>query len=550
MNVGRLAWRTPTGAMLWEIWGRRKLNFLWQGAALAASVFFVHWKEHGGDGGVLGFASFCCFLGAYCNLLICFGHIEIDARIVQIGFPGRLLLKPVSTARLVLAPMVFGGGVIVAIFAIWAELVWRYWIGVTTSDLLWISAVLLSFFWWMQTLAWSLSWFKGRMLVVVMVAVIHFFVWQMPQMPTSALSGWRWPILAVLLLSAVPAAWTGLKLTRQGQWEGPSWIAMLWSRLRFARARGRRKKFGSAFRAQFWLEWRRQALLPTGFGAGMAFLFFPLCLKCFQWVGADAAPPEPILIALIMPLLASVLMAPSLAKFDPLHSIGEMPVYIAVRPMSNGGFVMAKLAMALATSALIWLITAVSLCFWLTLLEKGALFSKAGWVTTYGPVAYMTGCVPVLLLLVIWTWKNLVAGIGVGLTGRLWIVGASVECRLILLVGLVLLVDTARTNVNFREALLHWLTGILVVCLAAKIAFSIAAFAWGLRRNAITARAVGWIIAGWLVCGLVVAGYAGHVCHTIHKPDLWIWVALGGFLIFPLADLAIAPMALAWSRHR
>ena len=22
MNIGRLAWRTPTGAMLWEIWGR------------------------------------------------------------------------------------------------------------------------------------------------------------------------------------------------------------------------------------------------------------------------------------------------------------------------------------------------------------------------------------------------------------------------------------------------------------------------------------------------------------------------------------------------
>ena len=70
------------------------------------------------------------------------------------------------------------------------------------------------------------------------------------------------------------------------------------------------------------------------------------------------------------------------------------------------------------------------------------------------------------------------------------------------------------------------------------------------RRNAITARAVGCIIGGWLVCGLFVASYAGHVCHAIHKPDLWIWVALGGFLILPLADLAMAPLALAWNRHR
>jgi hypothetical protein len=53
-----------------------------------------------------------------------------------------------------------------------------------------------------------------------------------------------------------------------------------------------------------------------------------------------------------------------------------------------------------------------------------------------------------------------------------------------------------------------------------------------------------------LVCGLFVAGYAGHVCNVINQPDLWIWVGLGGFLILPLADLAITPLALAWNRHR
>ena len=121
---------------------------------------------------------------------------------------------------------------------------------------------------------------------------------------------------------------------------------------------------------------------------------------------------------------------------------------------------------------------------------------------------------------------------------------------MILLVGLFPLVGTARTNVNFREALLHWLTAILIACLAAKIVVSIAAFVWGLRRNAITARAIGWIVGGWLVCGLFVAGYAGHVCNAINQPGLRIWVALGGFLILPLADLAIAPLALAWNRHR
>ena len=82
------------------------------------------------------------------------------------------------------------------------------------------------------------------------------------------------------------------------------------------------------------------------------------------------------------------------------------------------------------------------------------------------------------------------------------------------------------------------------------MAVAIAAFVWGMRRNAITARAIGWMAGGWLVCGLFAAGYEHHVCRAINRPDLWICIALGGFLVLPLADLAIAPLALAWNRHR
>ena len=458
MDVGRLAWRTPTGAMLWEIWGRHKVKFLWDGAALAASCFFVLWRGHGVSqavGEMLGCAAFFFFLGGYGQLLVCLGWFEVDDRTVQFSFPGRLLLKPVGTARLVLVPMLFGGAVIVTISVLWAELAWRHVVGFSTSDLLWTSAVLLSFFWWLQALAWSLPLPKARMLAMVMMGLLHFFVWRMPQMRANALSGWQWPILSVLLASAVPVAWTGLKQMRQGSWEGPSRISTFWSRLCFARARTSRKKFRSAFGAQFWLEWRRQG----------------------------------------------------------------------------------------------WLVTALAfLC--LALMEKEILLSKDGLVTPFGPVAFLAGCVPVLLLLVIWTWKNLVAGIGAGMTGRPWIWMASVYWRMILLVGLFPLVGTARTNVNFRETLFHWLTAILIACLAAKIVVSIAAFACGLRRNAITARAIGWIAGGWLVCGLFVAGCAGHACNAINQPGPRIWVALGGFLLLPLADLAIAPLALAWNRHR
>jgi len=560
MNIGRLAWRTPTGAMIWEIWGRHKVSFLWQGVALAASAFFVYWKTHGASesfGDLLGVASLCCFLGAYLHLMVCFGYMEFDARRVQLGFPGRLLLKPVSTGRLVLVPMVFGGAVVVTIFALWTGLVLPHLSAIRLSNLLWVSTVLLSLFWWLQALEWSLPLLKVRSVVLLMVVVIHFLMLLLPGLVMTfapvwtSQSGWLWGVLYALLMSALPVAWMGLKLMRQGRWEGPSRISMLWSCLPTVRARGTRKRFGSAFRAQFWLEWRRQGLVLPGVWGGIALLVFPVLLTGFKWVGVDTPPPEAILvIMLVLPLALSVVWGFALAKFDLFHSMSELPVYIAVRPMTNGGFVMAKLVMALAASALTWLLTVAAACLCLATVGTGTLFSKAGLVTPFGPVAYMTGCVPVLLLLVIWTWKNLVVGIGAGLTGRSWIIRLFPVWRFTLLLGLFALVVAARTYVNFRETLLHWLTGILIMCLAAKIAVSIAAFIWGLRRNAITARAISWIVGGWSVCGLFVAGYADHVCSAINQPGLRTWVALGGFLVLPLADLAIAPLALAWNRHR
>jgi hypothetical protein len=292
-------------------------------------------------------------------------------------------------------------------------------------------------------------------------------------------------------------------------------------------------------------------LVLPGVWGGIALLVFPVLLTGFKWVGVGTPPPEAILaIMLVLPLALSVVWGFALAKFDLFHSMSELPVYIAVRPMTNGGFVMAKLVMALAASALTWLLTVAAACLCLAIVGTGTLFSKAELVTPFGPVAYMTGCVPVLLLLVIWTWKNLVAGIGAGLTGRSWMIRLFPVWRSTLLLGLFALVVAARTYVNFRETLLHWLTGILIVCLTAKIAVAIIAFVLGLRRNAITARTVGWMVGGWLGCGLFVAGYAGYAFHLTHRPGLWIWVALGGFLVLPLADLAIAPLALAWNRHR
>jgi hypothetical protein len=82
MDVGRLAWRTPAGAMLWEIWGRHKWIFPYHGLALAASACLAYWKTHGAPDNAVGFVyliSSGCFCGSFIPLLACLGYIEVDA---------------------------------------------------------------------------------------------------------------------------------------------------------------------------------------------------------------------------------------------------------------------------------------------------------------------------------------------------------------------------------------------------------------------------------------------------------------------------------------
>ena len=557
MNVGRLAWRTPTGGMLWEIWGRRKLNFALHAAALLAALLCVSWIHHGlGDitRAVLMLFLVCCFLGAFLDLLTCFGYIEVDARKVQAGFPARLLLKPVSTLRLVLTPMIFGGAAVVTVLLLWNKLVLQPLAPAAGLDPLWLGAVVLSFFWWMQSIAWSLPLFPGRQLIIVIAAVIHLMLGMWSEWPANILSRWQWPILSALLVSAVLTAWIGLILMRRGRWEGPTWMAQVWSRLYSARAAGRRKKFRSSFGAQFWLEWRRNGWLLPSLSCAGTFLIIPLIYAAQKQLGELGSGAEFRVVAasliLIGPVMLSGTLGLTIARFDQFRADGELPVYIAIRPMTNGGLVIAKLAMALASSVLTWMLTLTIGCFWLVVLGSGTLIPRLPTASPHGLLAIVIGCVPVLLLLILVTWKNLIGGISAGLTGRRWVTGLFVFWKMAFAIGLAVLIMVVKQDEKFRESLYFCLPGLLIAGLAAKIGIAAMGFVWGLRRNAITARGIGWMAGGWSVCGLFLAGYTGLVCLAINQSGLWIWIVLAGFMVLPLADLAIAPIALMWNRHR
>ena len=558
MALGRLAWRTPTGAQLWEIWGRHKWSFALQAAAFPVCLGFVRWKaglssEIGGS--ILSLVAGGGFVMAYLHLLMCFSYVEADARTVKVAFPGRLFLKPVSTARLVAVPMACGGLVTLIVFLAWANWILRPLGAFAGLDLLWIGLVQLSLFWWLQAIGWSLPPMPGRSLVILLAGIGHLLPGLIPQMFPELHPGWRWLLLGTLFLAAWTIAGVGLTLMRRGMWDDPPRLMSLWNRLCPARSQATRKKFRSAFHAQLWLEWNRQGALLPALSGWIALVVFPLIFLIQKKLGdaGSGAAPEPMVfpvVALVLPMLLSGAVAPAMAKFDPLQPSGELPTYITVRPMTNGGFVVVKLAMALLSSALACLITWTAGAFWMVILGDGSFLAKTGTSTPYGPVALVIGCVPLTMFLVLLTWKNLVAGIGVGLTGRRWVSVLAGGGKMLLQAGFVVLVFKAKLDPDLQETLLRLLPNALVVFLVIKIAFAAFAFRCGLSRSTITAGAVGWIAGGWLLGGIFLAAYSGLICHALGKATFWPQIAMAGFVMLPLADLAIAPLAMAWNRHR
>jgi len=548
MPLGRLAWRSPTGAILWEIWARRKINFACHVAGLAVAAASVHAIQHASSEIVQALFKILLltmFMIAVLDVLTTFAYIEVNAQKVQFSFPRRLLLKPVGTPRLALTPMIAGGVVLVTLLGLWK------WIAQPTLpsnllDPLWLGAVALSFFWWMQALGWSLPYFLGRSLILLALGVAHLFVGAIPLSQFGFLVEWRAAIVVFMLLSALATAVIGLRWMRCGHWEGPSRLGSFWAKFAPVSVRG---KFGSAFQAQFWLEWQRQGrVLPLMSAAIFVTVLPVVCLIMEQSLDpGDQTNLVPVAASflVLMPLMLSGAMGTAMARFDPVRPLGDLPVYIFSRPMTDGGFVLAKLTVALASSALTWLLMVI-------LGLAALLFIRGRHLADlpFGLAGLIAGCVPAILLLVILTWSNLISGIAAGLTGRAWVVGWFSFCKGLGGAGLLGIIMAARFNQDFNSALLRWLLPALSLCLTVKVAFSVVSFRWGLRCNALTPGVVGWILGGWLACGAFVAGYAALVCYALDKPAFWKYGALAGFLLLPLAGLAIAPMAMAWNRHR
>ncbi len=508
------------------------------------------------------------FLLAFPFMLYAFSAIPIEAPIDarDTAFPTRTFTLPVATAILVAVPMFQGATAAAAVWVAWAGAVLRP--AGMKVDLVWSAVLTAALVAWLQALVW---WpFPLRFLRIIVAApVIAAIAWA----PAFTLALGAPPIaVAAALVALLPAAYgvavVGVARARRG--DVPTWT---WpSRLAGAFARSlpsRHAPFSSPLRAQTWFEWRMRGMgFPCMVGpVAVVWMLVVLTGAGEQALATLAVADAPhgaaaAITALTAPgLLLAVLLAvvPLLAAVAGLELGGVRTVdfkqpsgpsgchpFLALRPLTEGALVLAKLRMALRATLTGWALALLAAFLGLGLSGKwrevaGApLFqTHSAWEVAAGLAA---GCAGLLLL----TWLGLVVNLWIGLTGRRWLINAFGAVPVGVFVALALLASWLSSHAQVPAALaaLPYVLAAAVV-LKLLLACGLARVLW--RRGLMHPAALAAAAAVWVVA---VVGAVAVLGWLASDRVSFATVVLGVVLFLPLNRFAAAPLALAWNRHR
>jgi hypothetical protein len=486
---------------------------------------------------------------------VVFAHgSEVRLETPDSGFPARFFVLPVRTSVLVGWPMLGGSLTAMLAWVVWDLLVLRP-AGINTP--LWWTMMLGAVVVTTQALVWipfGLPWIRVPVAVIVLTVLLRAPAF-------LALAGERFTdpateniILSLFAAGVFPVAFllarAGVACARRG--DSPDWLRFIRSLRLFRQPTQKtwntRVAFSSPMRAQIWYEWRLRGVgfplfvlimvltsmtfgvlleqdntQPTG--SGVSFLFIPFLLAGFS----------------------SSLMG---AMGDSIRSLFGLPAFTATRPMSNSAFVVAKLLVAALSAALAWVMVVALTLGWLVF-TGGIRDLSRMWElgVEYLGVARTAACCmlfalgPILLL-----WRMLIGNLWVGLTGRAW-VGQVLAVLFvpILLVAIYEWTSWKEDPARYDRIIgaVPWITTVAVVV---KFGVGWWALRGLVRRGEITVGTAWRIVCVWFAVAVALFGLLIWLNEPGVVPvrDL----AFGVVLFLPFARLALAPLALAWNRHR
>jgi hypothetical protein len=470
----------------------------------------------------------------YCLAIFTFG-LDGDIAARESMYPARMFTLPVSTTALTFWPMLYGA-VVMALLWFATRLLAVFPAGMPVP-VVWPALLAVVLLAWTQALTWMpYAWTGMRVgLAVALLSIIDGIVL------IALYSDARELVMIAILAPQLPLAYwvarTAVARARSGAipvWRG---------RVEAAGTREfggrRRRNFSSPARAQRWLEWQRHGWsLPV-----LVAIVLPFELAMLFVIG-----DTPILVEYM--LVGVLLTPPVMAMFAAAHSrdYGMSP-FLATRPVTSAALIAAKLKVALGSTLLTWLLVLGALPLALRWSGTAPLITEPArriipFVGTRWAIVFM---LLILIVLMATTWKQLVQGLYIGLTGRESLIKGSAFLTLALLfmLGLLLPWITQPTVLATLWDEWPWIPTVLVF-------LKMSAAVWIVVRlyqtQLVSDRVLVTSAALW--CAAVFALYAVLVwlMATPFIPrHLLLLIAI---LLVPLARVSATPLALAWNRHR
>jgi hypothetical protein len=459
-------------------------------------------------------------------------------------FPARLFTLPVTSGALAGWPMLYGTSTMALLWAV--TRLFAPFPAEFDVPMVWPALLAASLVAWMQALTWMPYPLPGMRVIVTILALtaLDAIVFTALEFKVAE------KVMLVLLSPNLPLAYLTARsaVARGRRGDVPDWRALPSRLARIAGLRARRRDhYHSAARAQAWFEWRRHGrslpalvalLLP--FELGFLFLIRETpALVFYTLAGVLVTPP------VMAGFVAATVSRPNPNARD---SHGVSP-FMATRPLSTAALIAAPLKATIWSTLVAWVLVLAAIPLALHLSDTSPVVMER--VGRFRDSVGMPRAIVVALLgsagLIAWTWKRLVQGLYIGLTGREWLIKGNVFLTLSLL--------CAAGPVLYwigNRAVLAWVWDSYLWILIVLVCVKMSAVAWVATRlydgRLLTDRA---LLAGAACWSLAVFALYGVLVWLVDSPLVPRYtLMLIAILAIPLARLSAAPLALAWNRHR
>src|SRR5688572_29223295 len=255
--------------------------------------------------------------------------------------------------------------------------------------------------------------------------------------------------------------------------------------------------------------------------------------------------------SLLLPPFMAIFVAAAAGKSssNASESYGITP-FLATRPVEDRALVVAKWQAALLSTLAAWMIVAVAVpgaLLWSDAMEPIMNIARNVDDALGRPRAIILGLL-ILVGLVGSTWKQLVQGFYIAMSGHDWAVkGIAFATLALVTFGFLALgwILESRYRIALALNAIPWLMAALVVL---KLVLAMRVMQRGAERGLFTRKQLIFGAIVWDACVLAVYGVLALIL-----PEILVrryFLLLVAMLVVPFVRLAAAPLAVARNRHR